>query len=197
VIHAIVLAAGESRRMGRPKMLLPWGRSTMLETVVRTLLSGPFATVVVVLGHRAEEHGRALAPLAEEPRVRLAVNPRYPEGMLTSLQCGVRAAGAGTVLVALGDQPLITAETVVRVLAAHGTGLTVPTFRGRRGHPVCIDERLVQPLLALRPEQGLRGLFRRHPGAVTLVEAPGEEILVDLDTPEAYRRAVASGPVGG
>lgn len=206
---AVVLAAGESRRMGRPKMLLPWGEATVLEAVVRSLLAAPVNRVAVVLGHRAAEHRAALCSLAAEPRVLVVDNPRYGEGMLTSVQAGVaalmqagtallsgvdRATGpclpSGAVVIALGDQPLITPGTVARVLAGHGGGLTVPTFAGRRGHPVCVDRRLLGPLLALNPDEGLRGLFAQHPEAVVEVPVPTDEILLDVDTPDAYRRAL-------
>lgn len=217
-VDAVVLAAGESRRMGRPKMLLPWGEGTVLEAVVRSLLAAPVRRAAVVLGHRAAEHRAALRSLEREGRVLLVENPRYREGMLTSAQCGVAAllrAGAGTdvlpggvpacgvaacgappcgapptVLIALGDQPLITPAVVARVAAGHRGGLTVPTFGGRRGHPLCVDGRLLGDLLALPPEEGLRGLFRRHPGAVTQVAVESDAILLDVDTPAAYREAL-------
>ncbi|WP_273381695.1 NTP transferase domain-containing protein, partial [Symbiobacterium thermophilum] len=88
-VDAVVLAAGESRRMGRPKMLLPWDGGTVLEAVVRSLLAAPVRRVAVVLGHRASEHRAALRQLARESRVLVVENPRYREGMLTSAQCGV------------------------------------------------------------------------------------------------------------
>jgi len=185
-------------------MLLPWGDATVLEAVVASLLAAPVDRVAVVLGHGADEHRAALGWLDAEPRVLVAHNPRCREGMLTSVQAGVTAllrgggpaAGPGPfrpagVLIALGDQPLITPGTVARVLTGHGGGLTVPTFAGRRGHPICVDRRLLGPLLALAPEAGLRALFLQHPEAVAEVPVPTEEILLDVDTPDAYRRALA------
>lgn len=246
---AVVLAAGESRRMGQPKMLLPWGGATVLEAVIRTLLAAPVSKVAVVLGHRADAHRAALGSLADAPRVIVVDNPRYREGMLTSVQAGVAAllqaergaahVGASTpeqpaaalgqpgeaqpqggtsspnagkappeltgtalpqagtssppsggVLIALGDQPLITPGTVAGILAGHGGGITVPTFAGRRGHPICVDRSLLGPLLALPADEGLRGLFTRYPEAVAEVPVPTDEVLLDVDTPDAYRRAL-------
>lgn len=184
-VTAIVLAAGESRRMGTPKMLLPWGSSTVLGSVADTLLQVPEVDqLVVVLGHRASEI-RAAVPT--HPRVNVAVNDRYPEGMLTSIQCGA-ARSTGSLLITLGDQPLITPAAVAQILAAHEGGLTVPTYDGRRGHPVCVDASLVAPLLALPPEGGLRALFQAHPGRVTTVPVACGGILIDLDTPTDYER---------
>lgn len=205
-VDAVVLAAGESRRMGRPKMLLPWGDGTVLEAVVRSLLAAPVRRVAVVLGARARAHRAALRALLQDGRVLVVENPRYQEGMLTSAQCGVAAllgvasleAGGrpdcapGAVLIALGDQPLITPATFARVAAGHRGGLTVPTRGGRRGHPICVDGRLLGELLALPPGEGLRGLFLRHPDSVTLVEVESDEILRDIDTPAAYQEALAA-----
>lgn len=197
-VDAVVLAAGESRRMGRPKMLLPWGDGTVLEAVVRTLLAAGVRRTAVVLGHRAAEHRSALRSLARDGRVMLVENPRYPEGMLTSAQCGAaallreeaRGEPAAAVLIALGDQPQITPGLVARLTAGHRGGLTVPAFGGRRGHPLCVDRRFLPDLLALPPAEGLRGLFRRHPEAVAPVAVDSDEILRDIDTPAAYREAL-------
>lgn len=185
-VGAVVLAAGESSRMGRPKMLLPWGRGTVLSAVVSSLLSAPLWRVVVVLGHRAAEVGGALEPVGPDPRLRVVVNDRYPEGMLTSIQRGARELPGSAVLVALGDQPLVTPGTVKAVIRAHEGGITVPVHGGRRGHPVLVDASLVGDLLTLPPEAGLRGLFMDHPKRVTYAEVCSEEILIDLDTPADY-----------
>lgn len=185
---AVVLAAGLSTRMGENKMLLPWGKGTVLSSVVASLLAAGLERVVVVLGHRAGEVEQALGPLRLDGRVRTCVNDRYREGMLTSLQAGARALGGGNVLVALGDQPLVTPTVVSNVLAAHAGGLTVPSFGGRRGHPVCIDGSLTEPLLALPAETGLRKLFQDYPERVKTVAVSSGGILIDLDTPADYAR---------
>ncbi|WP_375221515.1 nucleotidyltransferase family protein, partial [Symbiobacterium thermophilum] len=102
-----------------------------------------------------------------------------------------RGADPAVVLIALGDQPLITPAVVASILTGHRGGLTVPTYAGRRGHPFCVDRSLLDDLLTLPPEAGLRELFLRHPGRVTLVPVATDAILRDIDTPSAYRRALA------
>src|SRR5215475_6978410 len=119
-LAGIVLAAGESRRMGQPKQLLPFGERTILERVVDTLLTAGVGEVIVVLGHLAE---RVRTVLRERP-VRAAVNESYRQGMLSSVKCGVRAVGPGydAVLFALGDQPHIEGSVVSEVMQAYRTG---------------------------------------------------------------------------
>src|SRR5207302_4824903 len=136
-ITAIVLAAGESRRMGTLKPLLPFGKQTVIETVVSSLLRCPIDEVLVVLGHRAEEIAR---PLASYP-VRTVLNPEYLSGMLTSVQSGFAAARPDTewFVIALADQPALDAALTTQLIeiARDGTvGMLVPTFAGRRGHPL-------------------------------------------------------------
>lgn len=183
---AIVLAAGESRRMGSPKMLLPWKSGTVLSSVVDALLRSPVDEVVVVLGHKAELVLQALSPFAGDPRVRSVINHEYRDGMLTSIQCGVRSLGQGNALVALGDQPLITPEVVSQVISACQGGIAVPMYHGRRGHPVVIDQSLFPELLELPAEAGLRGLFHACPERVSTVAVACQGVLIDLDTPSDY-----------
>jgi molybdenum cofactor cytidylyltransferase len=184
MVGAVVLAAGESRRMGSPKMLLPWDESTVLGTVIDRLLRSAVDQVVVVLGHRADEVGMAVP---DHPRVRTVVNPLYPAGMLTSIQCGVRNLAGHDLLIALGDQPLVSVEAMDAVLAAPDGGLCVPSFAGRRGHPILVRVPLAEPLLALPAEAGLRGLFQQYPDQVRVVPVGCPGILIDVDTREEYR----------
>lgn len=183
---AIVLAAGESRRMGTPKMMLPWQNGTVLGSVIEVLLRSPVDEVVVVLGHRAELVAQALARFASDPRVRFVLNERYQGGMLTSIQCGVRALGRGDVLVALGDQPLITPDVVAALMSVCQGGIAIPVYNGRRGHPLAIDSSLVPPLLELPAEAGLRGLLQAYPERISTVEVASQGVLIDLDTPADY-----------
>jgi molybdenum cofactor cytidylyltransferase len=145
----------------------------------------------VVLGHRSEE---IAAELADEG-VRLVINPRYPEGMLTSIQAGIAAADPETewLVIALGDQPWVRPELVALLLdeaergLAEGQSIVVPSYGGRRGHPLVLHSRRREEIAALEPEVGLRQLMQRHPDEIRHVGVPEEDVLLDMDTPEDYR----------
>ncbi len=148
--------------------------------------------VQVVLGHRADEIAAAL----DGEGVETVLNPRFPEGMLTSVQAGAAAAPPETewLLVALGDQPSLRPETVRLLLDAAREGdstLVVPSYGGRRGHPLLLHARHRDEIAVLDPQVGLKQLFQRHPGNVRHVLVPDEAVLHDMDTPDDYRRELA------
>ncbi len=188
-ISAVILAAGESRRMGQPKLLLPWGKTSVLGQVIETLSAAELTEMVVVTGgwHSAVE--AEAARLAQRQPVRTVFNPNYAAGeMLSSVQRGLRALPpeCEAALIALGDQPQMQAWVVRKVIEAFaqdGAALVIPSWRGRRGHPVLVARTLWDEILALNPPHTLRDLFSRLP--VTYV-AGDESILRDLDTPDAY-----------
>jgi molybdenum cofactor cytidylyltransferase len=143
----------------------------------------------VVLGHRSEEIAADLAGSGAE----ILVNPRYPEGMLTSVQAGVAAAPADTgwFVIALGDQPSLQPSTVERLLAQAERGsatILVPSFNGRRGHPLLIHASHRPEIGSLDGAVGLKELLLRHPAAVLHVVMADEAVLHDMDTPEDYQR---------
>ena len=143
----------------------------------------------MILGHRSEE----IAENLEGSGAEIVVNPRYPEGMLTSVQAGVAAAPRDTewFLVALGDQPSLQPATVERLLAEAVPGcpaILVPSYGGRRGHPLLLHASYRDEIGSLDGAVGLRELLLRHPDAVRHVELPEEEVLYDMDTPEDYQR---------
>ena len=187
MIWAVVLAAGESRRMGTQKLLLPFGDTTVVAAVVRSARASRAGRTLVVLGA-----DRAAVRLELEPRgVEFAVNEDYQLGMLSSVQAGFRAlpADAAAAVVMLGDQPFLPSRVIDAVIGAfeeHGRGIVIPAFQGRRGHPVLIDLKYRGEVLALDPADGLRRLMRAHPGDILEVEAGDANILRDLDTPEDY-----------
>jgi molybdenum cofactor cytidylyltransferase len=188
-VTAIVLAAGESRRMGTLKPLLPYGSGTVIQAVVRALTGSPVSQVLVVLGHRAE----AIEASLEGSGAEVVLNPRYPEGMLTSVQAGIAAAAPDTewFVLALGDQPSLSSALVERLLEVAGNGsagIVVPSFGGRRGHPLLIHCRFREEIAALPAETGLRELLRRHPDAVHHEVVEDEAVLADMDTPADYER---------
>jgi molybdenum cofactor cytidylyltransferase len=191
-VAAIILAAGQSRRMGFPKALLPIGEQTFLRRVIDTLSASRIDQVYVVLGC---DHERILAAVDVRP-ARVVLNPDWPQGQLSSLLAGLRAATAepyDAVVMALVDHPLIDTDTVNGILEAFeqtGRAIVLPVHGGRRGHPVLFAARLVPELLAAPADQGARAVVRAHAEEVQEVPSREPGILADIDTPELYANLV-------
>lgn len=190
-IGAVVLAAGQSKRMGQPKMVMPWGEQTVIEQVISSLLAAQVAEVVVVTGGARE---KVEAVLAGSP-VRLVHNPHFEQSeMLVSLQYGMRALAEGecqALLVVLGDQPSVSAEVITEVTGAYKrshAGLVVPSYQNRRGHPWLVDRRLWNEILNMPPQKTMRDFLNTHAGEIEYVLVATAGILKDLDTPEDYDR---------
>jgi CTP:molybdopterin cytidylyltransferase MocA len=196
-VVAVVLAAGEGRRMGGPKALLRLGGRSFLEVCLAGLERAGVAERVVVLGHRAGEV-RALLPAPAA--VRVVVNERYREGMFSSVIAGLDAAealGAEAMLLHPVDHPLLEPETVDRVLEALAAGapIAVPSHQGRRGHPAGFARAAWAALRAAPPGQGARAVLAGHPQWITHV-AGGAGSLRGVNTPEdlaALERDTRSG----
>jgi molybdenum cofactor cytidylyltransferase len=192
-LAAVVLAAGESRRMGRPKQLLPFGEQTILERVVDTLLSAGVGEVVVVLGHEADR----VRPVLGKRPVKAVINDAYRQGMLSSVKCGVRAVGRDydAVLFALGDQPHIECAVVSEVIRAYRTGhagIVIPRYGAKKGHPIIINlQKYRQAILNLSEDVGLNALMQEHGDDVCLIDVATEDIIRDIDVPEDYTRELA------
>jgi molybdenum cofactor cytidylyltransferase len=192
-LAAVVLAAGESRRMGTPKQLLPFGDRTILERVVDTLLTAGAGEVIVVLGHMAE---RVRGVLGDRP-VKTVVNEAYRDGMLSSVKCGVRATRPehDAVLVALGDQPHIASDVVREIIRSYrmGTaGMVIPRYGPKKGHPIVIDLRKYrEAILNLPAHVGLNALMQEHADDVRLLDVATEDIVRDIDVPDDYTRELA------
>lgn len=189
-VSTLILAAGQSQRMGQPKLLLPWGETTILGQTITQVQASQAAEALLVSGaYRAE-----VEAIAQSYQLPVVYNPHYATGeMLSSLQCGVRELltrpePPAAVLVMLGDLPFIRPETLNQVvsafLAGHGQ-MIVPTFQGQRGHPVLIGQTLWPALLELPAGSAPRDLGRITP--IYWLELPDETILQDLDTPDQYQ----------
>ena len=194
-VSAIVLAAGESKRMaGRNKLLLPLEEKTIVECAVDAILEARVDDVIVVLGHEAA----AIQKVLQKRALRFTFNPNFRGGMASSIQAGVAALAppAQTVMIALADQPLITTAEINFLIAEFARttekSIGVPTFNGQRGNPVLFDLRYREELLALQGEVGGKSILARHPEAILEVALPAGNILVDADTPEAYARLSAA-----
>ena len=193
--YAILLAAGESSRMGQLKALLPWRGRPLLQHQTAALLDGGANGVVAVLGHRADE----LRPLLEgRPGVSWALNPDYRQGKTTSIKAGLAALDGDAVddiLLLNVDQPRSPGD-VARILAAHRAAdcaVTVPEYRGKGGHPIVLSAALLPELRQISEEtQGIKAIVRRRPEAVNRIALDNPEILLDLNTPEQYRAAVGA-----
>jgi molybdenum cofactor cytidylyltransferase len=192
-LAGVVLAAGESRRMGKPKQLLPFGEHTILERVVDTLLTAGVGEVIVVLGHLAER----VRPVLGNRAVRAVVNASYRQGMLSSVKCGVRAIGAehDAVLFALGDQPHIESAVVSEVIRSYragNAGIVIPRYGTKKGHPIIIDlQKYREAIVSLPDDVGLNTLMQEHADDVRLLDVATEDIIRDIDVPDDYTRELA------
>jgi molybdenum cofactor cytidylyltransferase len=187
-IAAILLAAGRSERMGAFKPLLPFGDRTVMENCIEYLKRGGVKSIVVVLGHRADDVSKQLANTS----VRFVVNPDPDSEMSTSIACGIRELPEKTkaTLIALTDQPAIPFEviaTLIETWKTTGAKLIVPEYDGRGGHPVLVDLCFRDQLLSLDSPRGLRALFDAHREQVRRVPVKSPYIARDIDTWEDYR----------
>ena len=191
-IAAVVLAAGQSRRMGAlNKLLIEVDGEPMVRRVASAALASKARPVVVVTGHEAERIRAALDGLD----VTFAHNPDYAEGMSSSLQRGVealdpaQAPGLDGAVVCLGDMPRTSADLIDRLIAGfdplEGRAIGVPTYRGKRGNPVLWAARYFGEIRNLSGDVGARHLIGDHADAVYEVESPDHSVTIDVDTPEA------------
>ena len=208
-ITGILLAAGLSTRMGTPKQLLPFGESTIVETVVDNMLNAKFSQVIVIVGHCAEQVKNILG----KRKVKIVLNPDYEEGMLTSAQTGVRSlkiynemkqiddvnidihpdhkSGFSLMLV---DQPFISSKLINTVIAAYAEtdkGIVLPSYNLRRGHPVIFHHRYAEAILELDADSGgVRSLYNTFSDDIHYVSVDTDDVLRDIDYPDDYRRAL-------
>jgi len=192
MIAGLILAAGESSRMGTPKATLAYRGHTFLELIVQTLREGGLERIVVVLGHQAEDIQQQVKIEAAQ----VVINPDYRSGQTSSLQAGLRALIADdleAVLLCLVDHPAVCAETVRRIVATfrqRGAPVVIPTYQGRRGHPALIGRQLFEELLGLAGDAGADSVVRRYHPATQFVAVEDEGIVMDVDDPESYQRLV-------
>ena len=193
MIWTIILAAGESRRMGRPKLLLPFGERTMIETVVNNAVQSKADEVLVILGSNAEK----IAERIEDYSVKTSVNPDFRQGMLSSIQWGFESLPEDTraVLVMLGDQPMIPSSVINRVIDAYEQtekSIVLPVYNKRSGHPILVDMKYREEVKQLSPDIGLRALVHNHTDDILEVEVDAPGILKDIDTAEDYEQMKSS-----
>ncbi len=191
----VLLAAGESSRMGRPKQTLDWLGKPLVVYQTRQLLEADVGEAVVVLGHEAAMV-RPLVEAVEDSRLSIVVNPDYLEGKTTSIKAGLRALGPGaaSLMLLAADQPR-PASLLSRLAAAHaerGALISIPAHEGRHGHPPIFDASLLPELLEITEEgRGVREVIQRHSGAIHEVAVDDPLVLTNLNTHEDYERALA------
>jgi len=188
MVSAILLAAGESKRMDKPKQLMPLGKTTILEQTIDNLLGSRVSEVIVVLGYRAEE---VMKKIAVKP-IKITINPAYHRGMSTSIVTGLNSVDdrAQAVMLALADQPFIDSPTINRLVEeffSHNKGIAIPVYRGRRGHPVIFAIKYKEELLELTGDVGGRQIIRQHPDDILEVAVNSESIITDIDTTSDYQ----------
>jgi len=192
-IAALILAAGQSRRMGTPKMLLPWGQTTVLGQVVATIAQAGIAEIVIVTGGARQAVEAEADRLSNEFVLRCVHNPQSEAGdMLSSLQCGLASLSphVESALIGLGDQPQLSLAATLAVISTYELSpvqLIVPSYHMHRGHPWLVQRSLWDELLAWGPPLTLRDFLNAHAGDISYVDAD-QTILKDLDTPADYRR---------
>lgn len=197
-VTAIILAAGESRRMGKPKIALPWGNTTVLGHIIEILDEGGQAfglkDMIIVSGGAHQEVLRILQNMPSKLSLHTCFNPRYQEDeMLISLQAGLSCLSPDcqAILVALGDNPQILPSTVRALLEAYQTEpkpILMPSYQMHRGHPWIIDHSLFPEIKILQPPSTMRDFFESHADQIHYVLVDNPTILQDLDTPQDYER---------
>ena len=190
-ISAIILAAGESTRMGRLKALLPWQGSTLIQYQVESLQEAGVDQVVVVVGHRWEE---VEAPVRGQPGVETVVNPDYKQGKTTSIKTGLSrvSPSAQAVLVLAVDQPrpVSILKSLLDVHLERGNLITCPEYGGHRGHPFIFSATLMSELAAITEEgQGLREVVDRHRADTYRMAVDNPIVNADMNSPEDLKEA--------
>lgn len=189
-IVCIILAAGKSTRMKKQKMLLPINGTTVIEKVAQVSIQSKVNETYVVTGSNHTEIKKHLSNLP----IQIIYNDDYERGMLSSVQKGVSGIEKCDAFIIIpGDLALITVSTINRLIETYKqlkNGLIIPTFKRRKGHPVIINSKYSEQILKLDHKIGLRQLFYENKDDTKFIELESDEILIDLDYPEDYTKAL-------
>ena len=191
-IAAIILAAGKSTRMGAPKMLLPWGQSSVIETVVQHVLDMELTPVVIVTGANQAPIEEKLAPFSG--RVQVIHNGQYDRlEMFFSIKLGIRQVAdyCDAAMLFLGDQPHISPQTVVDLIALftnRNASIVIPSYNMRRGHPILLHQRYFYEILGMPDDASLKTFLANNEREIQYLLIDDDSILEDMDSPEEYQQ---------
>ncbi len=187
-VSAIILAAGQSKRMGQPKLLLAWEDTTVLGKVIETIQAGGVEDILVITGGAREE----VEEIISNYKLRVVHNENFKhEEMLGSIQLGLNAqkTNSAATLICLGDQPQVeerTVRAVVESFQKNKSSLVVPSYQMRRGHPWLIAKELWGEVLKMTAPESMRDFLNKHENDISYLGINTPGILQDLDTPEDY-----------
>jgi molybdenum cofactor cytidylyltransferase len=197
MISAILLGAGESKRMKVNKLFLPWGRETVFEHCFNTLLRSKAGEIIVVLSKQNEEMKERFKKRSASTtkKVKVTFNRYYKRGMSTSIHKGLlvmdpRSEG---ILISLGDQPFLKTRTInvlLRAFQQRKGGIVVPSFQGMKGHPVIFHRMFRKELLKLRGDTGGKPILLKYSKQIKTLPVRSEGVIKDIDTREAYQQAL-------
>jgi len=194
MISAVILAAGESRRMGEQnKLLLPVGGEAMLVKLATSVCASDVGQVLVVIGHEAEKIRREL----NEFPLNFVYNPNFSEGMTTSIKYGVKEVSheCDGLLICLGDMPFINTSEINKLIHTFVQNrikekklIVVPVFKGQRGNPVLFSSEFRNDILDHKKESGCKGVIMNNSESVMEIQMDNDNILLDVDTLEDFQR---------
>jgi molybdenum cofactor cytidylyltransferase len=190
MISAILLGAGEGKRMGKDKLSLPLGKKTVFERSLEALVRSDVDEVLVVVREKPGDWRSRF----RDKRVKFIINPDFHYGMSTSVRKGIRAMDSRSqgVLIALGDQPFLKPRTInalIRAFSRIKGGIVLPVYHGKKGHPVLFDRSFAGRLLQLEGDVGGRSVVEEHRERVVLMRTRSKAVLQDIDTWNDYRKA--------
>ena len=195
MISAVILAAGESKRMGKQnKLLLPVAGEALLVKLIKSVCDSDVGQVIVVIGHEAEKIRRKLNnfPLS------FVYNPNFSEGMTTSIKSGVKEVSPDCdgYMICLADMPFINTSEINKLIHAYAQNrikekrlIVIPVYQGHRGNPVLFSTEFREDILEHKMEYGCKGVIMNNFESVKEIEMDDDSMLLDVDTLEDYQRA--------
>ena len=192
-VSAIVLTAGASSRMGKPKAFLEWNGSTFIETICSKLNKLNLFKIVLVTSISIDIKCR----LKSTKNIDCIQNPRPEDGMLSSFRCGLKKLKSKNtnVMLCLIDHPAVEQKTYKKLCKnAKKNKIVIPVYNGRRGHPVIFGADFISELLEKECPEGAKTIVRTHPESILEIEVNDKGILMDIDTPKEYETATRNSP---